>query len=188
MLRFSGFFKGLLAAVAFVATLGTAHATLLTGKTVSYQYAFPSINSNYGSPADGNYVVGSGVEILNGFCCNFEGQLDFTDAGFKAVFHDEGSYTYSSFNGFRVSDVFGQIASFTSVTIGTATNMVGFDASRISFDHDNIWINWQGLAFNPNTVVAIEVNGASDVPEPGVIALMGLALAGLAVSRRRKVQ
>lgn len=186
MLRLSGFLKGLFAALAMVATLGSAHATLLTGKTVSFQYAFPSISSAYGSSANGNYVVGSGVEIQNGFCCGFEGKMDFSDTGFQALFQGTSSYTSSSFNGFRVSDVFGQIASFTSVTVGAATNMVGFDASRITFDNDNIWINWQGLAFNPNTVVAIELNGGNDVPEPGIIALIGLALAGVAVSRRRQ--
>jgi hypothetical protein len=45
---------------------------------------------------------------------------------------------------------------FSSVTINSATNMVGFDASRISFTGSQIQVDWQNLPFNTGTIVRLD--------------------------------
>lgn len=79
----------------------------------------------------------------------------------------------------------GTIPDFTSVAINAATNMAGFDASRITFDANNIWVNWQGLPYDTNTIVSLDVNGGSDVPEPSTMLLVGLGAVAILASRRR---
>lgn len=174
-----------LAALAIVASAGAAQAALLDGKTVSFTYLFPTISTVYGSPADGNYVVGAGVEIPNGFCCGFEGTLNLSDTNILADFIASTFYTGTSFNGFRISDVNSTIGDFTGVTINGLTNMVGFDASRVTFDANNIWVNWQGLAFNPDTFVSLDINGGNQVSEPAGIALLALGLLAASAAGRR---
>jgi len=86
-------------------------------------------------------------------------------------------------NGFRITDVNGTIDDFVGVSINPATNMAGLDASRISFDADNIWVNWQSLSFDPNTIVSLDITA---VPEPATAMILGLGLAGLTARRRRR--
>ena len=170
---------GILATVA----APVANAALLMGNTVSFTYLFPNISTVIGVPADGNYVVGAGVEIPNGFAVG-EGSLDISNSNILADFSSSGGYGLALFHGFRITDVNGTIASFTSVSVDAITNMVGFDASRVSFDADNIWVNWQGLGFTPNTFVSINIGGGT-VPEPTSLALFAAALFAAGVLRRK---
>jgi hypothetical protein len=73
----------------------------------------------------------------------------------------------------------------TSVTLDAASNMVGFDASRITFDTNSIAVNWAGLSFNSDTRVVLNV-AAGTLPEPASYALVIAALAGVGLARRRK--
>lgn len=184
--RTGGILSLLLGLAMVLGAPGSAQATLLNGETVSFTYFFPDITSVYGSPSDGNYLVGAGVEILNGFCCGFEGTLDISDTNMLADFGSSTFYTPGSFNGFKISDVFGTIDSFTSVAINASTNMIGFDASRVTFDANNIWVNWQGLGFDENTIVSLDINGGSAVPEPGTLSLLVLGLLATGLRQRAR--
>ena len=182
-MKTKSFFIGL---VVFLGFATSAQATLLDGKTVKYQYLYPNSSSVYNGGTNGNYLVGPGTEISDIFCCGYA-SLDISDANLFVAFRNSATFSATSFNGFQISDVFNMIDDFTSVTINGATNMGGLDSSRITFDANNIYVNWQGLSFNPDTTVSIDVNGGmTSVPEPGTIALLGMGLMGLAFLRRRK--
>lgn len=174
-----------LAALAIVASAGAAQAALLDGKTVSFTYLLPTINVDYPSSANGNYVVGAGVEISNGFCCGYEGTLNLSDTNILADFIASSAYNSAVFSGFRISDVNSTIGDFTGVTINGLTNMVGFNASRVTFDANNIWVNLQSLAFTHNTFVSLDINGGNQVPEPAGIALLALGLLAASAAGRR---
>ena len=52
----------------------------------------------------------------------------------------------------------------TSVTIDPATNMVGFDASRISFTSSQIQVDWQDLPFDTSTIVMLNITITRQIP------------------------
>lgn len=172
--------RNLVALAALVAT-GAANASLLDGQTVNYQYFYPDMSTPFGNAPNGDYVVGPGVEITN-FIEGGGGDIDLRDTQIAVLFSDV-EFVGGEFNGFRINDVNMSIPSFTAVTINGATN-VTFDPSRISFDADNIWVNFQGNTYAPGDMLVLDV---SAVPEPQTYALMLLGLVGVAaVSRRAK--
>jgi hypothetical protein len=128
----------------------------LTGKTIGYQYHWPSITENWSGASNGNFVVGSGVEILN--IAENWGTINIFDSNILVDFTGASGWVSGSFNGFEIFDALNGIGDFKSVTINPATNMAGFDSSRITFDANHIWVNWQGLSFDANTVVSLDIN------------------------------
>jgi len=175
--------KRLLLGSLFVAMTSGAHAQVFTGQTVNYQYLFPELTSNYSNAANGNYLVGPGVEFSN--IVDGYGTMDFHDSGFLVSFTNGTSFTPSTFNGFRVSDVFGTIGSFTSFVLTSNTGVAGTPV--LTFDADNLYVNWQGLGFGGGDL-AFSVNSVNAIPEPETYALLlaGLGLLGLAGRRRRQ--
>lgn len=155
---------------------------LFDGQTVQGSYLWSTIDTVISGPTTA--VVGAGVEFPSTLDSMFN--LDISDSNLHATYNYTSGWTGGPFNGFRIFDVNGTIPAFSSVAINGATNMVGFDSSRITFDADNIWVNWQNLDFDLSTVVSLDVNGGgSEVLEPSTMLLMGLGLTGLVVSRRR---
>jgi hypothetical protein len=61
--------------------------------------------------------------------------------------------------------------------------MAGFDDSRISSSSPEIAVDWSGLSCVDGTRVQIDFT-FNPIPEPVSMALFGLGLSGLAVSRR----
>lgn len=169
-------------ALAVVAVI-PAHATLLDGQTVHLTYEFPNQGTIYNGNAY-DLLVGPGFEINNFPSPDHVVNVDFSDTNILTTFNFSSTFTPTAFNGFHVFDGLGLIPAFTSVTINPATTLAGLDGSRISFDADNIWVNWQGLAFNTETVVSIDLTGAA-VPEPTTLVLLGSGIIGV-VSRRRR--
>ena len=186
--------KKLFASLALLLSVSVAHATLLDGKTVGFQYYYPDLSSPYNYSANGSYLVGEGVEVGN--VIDNVAQLDISDQNLLVTFlppaefymPSEGSFHYAEFNGFVIFDALNAIDEFVSVTINPATNLTGFDSSRLSFDANHIWINWAGLPFDGfSSVLSIDINrDTQPVPEPGSLGLLALALLGYAGSRRSK--
>ncbi len=176
-----------LATVASAASL--SHAAVLDGQTIGYNYLFPSVGDVIYDP--GPIVVGPGVELPALYSVFSDvATADFSDTNILFDYYTNANWATGSFNGFRVWDINGVIPAFTSVTVNPATNMVGFSAANITFDADNIYVNWQGLAMNPSTIVSLDINGGGgsvgSVPEPTSIALLGMGGIGLVLARTRR--
>jgi hypothetical protein len=110
---------------------------------------------------------------------------DFYDNKVILSFTTSGQEALTIFNGGHLLDVNNTIDDFTSVTINQATNMVGFDASRISFDKNNIWVNLAGLPFDTDTKLVFDLKGGAPVPEPATLFLFGAGLMIAGCMRKR---
>lgn len=173
-----------LAALAF-----NANAGIFDGKSVKFQYYLPDLSYPYSGASNGTFAVGEGVEILN-LVDNF-GTLDIQSNGFTAHFYGaidiygtDFDHSYI-FNGFRITDVYGVIDAFSSFSIIGNTDLVG--TPMLTFDADNLWVNWGNTSMPRAGDVQFAVNVAAPVPEPETYAMMlaGLGLLGI-VARRRK--
>lgn len=169
--------------IALLSTTLSAQAALLDGKTIKSEYLYPNTSTVNGWYGSGTYVVGAGVEAN---AMNIA--TDYSDTNIMIDFNFSGQWSDATFNGFHFFDVNNTIDDFTSVSLNSLSNMTGLSQSAISFDANNIWLNWQDLNFSTSTVVSIDIGAAqSNVPEPDSIALLGLGVAGLALARRRKL-
>jgi len=170
-----------------VAAAIPAHATLLDGQTVRVTYEYPVIGTVF-SGASYDVLVGPGVEIA-AFPTPGDNvtSVDLSDTNILVGYNSNATFLPASFNGFHVFDAFGTIPAFTSVSINPASTLVGFDVSRITFDADNIWVNWQNLPFNTETVLSLDLTAeAGAVPEPSTLMLIGLGIPGLVRAARRR--
>ncbi len=168
---------------------------LLDGKTIRLTYRFPDSSTQLGTN-DRTAVVGAGVEfadlILNDA---IDGPVDVTDTNIRIEFTGGNHFTLEAFNGAQFSDSTSSIAAFTAVTVNADTTLPGFGASRVTFDSDNIFLNFRNLGggttdpdYLDGFVVSIDVAGANSgpVPEPGTCALIGMLLVGYGIFRRRR--
>jgi hypothetical protein len=171
-----------------IAGMETARAGFL-GFTIGVQTQFPTQGSV--CCGSGTAVVGAGVEFPAGSfpAYNTNAFVDVSDLTIDYGQTGGTSYTGAAFNGFRFYDALGAIPPITGVTVDGATTLAGFDASRVSFDADNIYINMQGLSAGGAHLVRLDVQfGTIAVPEPSAILLLGSGLIALAIPvwRRRR--
>jgi hypothetical protein len=165
-----------LAMILFQAGFSRA-SILFEGGALAYLYSGPPPdNFTYGTAftvVDPG-VVDPGIEVpeITGSLSVVVASLDVSNTNLLIDFGTGGTFASGSFNGFQLWDVAGTISAIFSVTINASTNMVGFDASRITFDADNIYVNFQGLSYTADTIVSLDVSdGESAVPEPASIAV-----------------
>jgi hypothetical protein len=139
--------------------------------------------------------VGPGVEVTNFPTVTPINNIDYSANSIRITHNLTSTWNSAAFNGIVFTDLNGTIPSITGVTLNAATNMVGLDASRISFDANTVRINWQGLPFTTSTVVVLDLSFAA-APAPAaaiptlsewrLIALMLMvAAAGMVLARRR---
>jgi hypothetical protein len=155
---------------------GPASAAL-EGHVIGAQYLFDSIASVF---ADlGTATVGSAVEFQV-----FSILADVGDGQIRLDRPGGIEFAPGSFNGWRFHDALGAMPAITSVTVNAATRIEGFDASRISFDADNIWLNFASLG---NSEVFYAVVDVRLVPEPASWAMFAAGLLALGTAARRRV-
>lgn len=168
----------LLAAAAFT---GTANAASLIGDSITSAYYFPTASTVYGnftvSPSP-TFTVGAGTEasaLVDGF---INQTFDFDANSLTVTLLSNVTWTSAVFNGWQFvnnSNVFDAISSVT-----------GIDPSRVSVSGNTLSVNWESLAFTPESQIVINFGV---VPEPAswMMLIGGFGLVGAAMRRRAAV-
>jgi hypothetical protein len=125
-------------------TVHLVKASNFTGQTIGYVYQFPDLGS-VRRAAD--VVVGPGVEIPSIVPVAPVGSLNLEGDRAVVSFTADSQWTPSPFNGFQLTDRNDTVRDIVGVTILDNGGVPGLDASRITFDANNIYVNWQGLPF-----------------------------------------
>lgn len=153
-----------------------ASASLLFGETVRVTHELPNVGAIVGGPTD--VVVGAGVEIPL-FIGIYSVDLDDTTITFTFPNSCCGGFGSNTFNGAHFFDLNGTIPDIYRVSI--VSQNIGFNASRITFDFNNVYVNFAGLNPDPSTgSLVLELA----TPEPGTWVLAGLGV--LAIFARRR--
>lgn len=168
----------------------SANAATLDGATIRATAAFPNIpGSTTGGPIDS--VVGAGVEFSNGqFGAFFGPTFDFSGSTIT-ITHAATAHSAATFNGYIFNDLNNTLGNFTGLSVISDTS--GFfsgDLSRLFFDADNLFVNFESLNFataGHQIVLGIDM-GVSVVPIPATLPLFasGIAIFGLYSWRRKQ--
>lgn len=185
-LRKGGQMKKIMVFVLFLLGWAIPSHALQLGDVFSVEWLFPDSSTVY---IPDTVAVGETVFFSNG---SIEVDIDAANnmPTFLFSFTTIGRFSdwrgTATFNGFRFSDINSIMADFESITINSVTNMVGFDASRLTVDPNFILVNFIGLSVVEGTKVGLNLTQASPVPEPATLVLLGVGLLGVGVLRRRK--
>ena len=155
-----------------------AHANLLTGDTIRTWELYPNLSTIYAGPID---VVDPGsILAFPGFAPIAD--ISFSDANITITMTRDATAYTSAFNGFRFFDV--TEPPIGSITLDGATNVPGIDASRVTFDAQDIYVNFSGITYSTGEEVSLDLRA---VPEPkSFLALLVMAaLLTLTVRCRR---
>ena len=148
-------------------------ADVLTGDTIRTWELYPDLSTIYGGPVDvvdpGSILAFPGFAPIVNIFFTF-----FTDANITIQMARDATAITSSFNGFRFFDE--TEAPFTSVTLDSATNVPGFDASRVTFDAQDIYVNFSAITYSTGERVSLDINATPEPSYVWVLLVMGTLL------------
>jgi hypothetical protein len=174
----------------------------LMGSTLGWQYyAYGGPYSYPGGTTSGSFVVDGNVGgtfiggtsflffdiIADDTSITFD--YDITTVGPDFWASSPLSLAPTIHNGIAIDMLVGPL--FVGVTIDPSTNMVGFDASRISFTGSQIQVDWQELPFDEDTIVKLNIAvRGGNVPEGSSVLMFsgGLLATGVGLLRRRRMR
>ena len=129
----------------------------LAGDTIRTWELYPDLSTIYGGPVD---VVDPGTILsFPGFAPIVN--ITFDDSNITITMVRDATAFTSAFNGFRFFDV--SEPGFGSVALDSATNVPGIDGSRVSFDAQDIFVNFSGVTYSTGQEVSLDI---APVPEP----------------------
>ncbi|HAB19174.1 MAG TPA: hypothetical protein DCE44_22385 [Verrucomicrobiales bacterium] len=165
------------------------HASFI-GQDVNATYYYPDTSTPYpfAEFVPPSFTVGAGVETVG----NVEDvtfiNVDFAANTISLTFDTvliNPTWNSTSFNGvvFTMAAPHGILGA----TVDGSSTFVGFDNSDVTFNANQIFLNWQGLSYVDGTVLNLSFDfKPNPVPETGTFTAFGIALAGLAFARSRK--
>jgi hypothetical protein len=176
-----------IAALLFIMSISVANAGFI-GNSLDADYRYTNGSTVYLDPW-GHKVVKDGKEEWpsNPFSID----ADDSSITLSGSSPSGPSSFIGSFNGWIFTDVFESIDDITGVTIDSTTSLEGFGSSNISFTQNSVSLNFAGITYS-DLFVKVNVDfgstrtARSAVPEPSIIALFGLGLAGLGLAHRRR--
>jgi len=183
--------KGILGLLAIVlllcATIApAARADSLTGQSGTATYDYPTLGTVLSCPTCTNsgptsFTVPATVDFSTGI----PGLPDVVQnvisaTGIDISFLASSSFATATFNG----EVF-NFPDFTITGISVSQN----EGAVVTFDANDVYVNWEGLPYSTTDYVDITVSGSA-VPEPGALVLLGcgiVVLTGSLLRRKRTI-
>lgn len=176
--------------IAAVFAITSVNAATLDGSTIRATAAFPNIpGSTTAGPVDA--VVGAGVEFSNGQFTPFFGPTFDFSGNTITITHTATGHSSGTFNGYIFNDLNDTLGDFTSLSvISDTTGFFSGDLSRLFFDAENLYVNFESLFFQTSSdqIVLGVGMGVSVVPIPATLPLFasGIAIFGLYGWRRKQ--
>jgi hypothetical protein len=158
----------------------------LLGKQLNATYYLPDTSTiyNQASFSPENFTISTGQETIGNVENVTDLLVDFSDNTLTITLNTvltNPTWNSASFNGIIFTSLTDSL-DLASAIVDPDTTLAGFDNARVSFDNDQIFINWNGLSYNNGSVVKINF---TSVPEPatslGLLAAVGL---GFLVNRK----
>ena len=155
---------------------GSAQASF-DGRDMEGRFYFPDLGSLLSTDS---WTVGPGVEVSGFPSADARTDLDVSANNIQMTFISSSTWSGAEQNG-PVFEVLTAGPLISGVSINPATDLGGFDMTRVSFTPTTITVNWQGLAFNTGEVISLDVTfdgvveDATPVPSLSMLGLMLLA-------------